>query len=219
MIATRIVPGVLAALFCAGPIAAQQARDDGGAARLQAMVQQLTTERTQLQADNTKLKTELGAANAELKTLRDANAGLERRLGTNEASLNQAGVSNARNTQALEQQRTRMEELVAQFRETIEVLRATELERNNLKTALASRQSAFDQCAANNQKLFDTGNEVLDRYEQKGCFSALRENEPFTQNGRVRLQNLVDEYRWALEDQKLPTQVQPEAAAPSGEGS
>jgi chromosome segregation ATPase len=184
------------------------------------MVQQLTAERTQLQAQNTQLKTQLDAANAELKSLRDAQTGLERRLGQSEASLSQTNTSNTRNAELVTQLRTRMEEVVAQFRMTIESLRATELERNELRAALADRERAFNQCAANNQKLFDTGNEVLDRYEEKGCFAAMRENEPFTQNRRVQLQNLVDEYRWALEDQKLPAaDAQPAPAAPSGEGS
>jgi chromosome segregation ATPase len=201
-----------------GFAAAQQQRDDGGAARLQAMVQQLTAEKTRLEADNGRLKADLDKANAELKTLRDAQAGLERRLGQSEASLSQASASNTRNTAALEQQRAQTEELVARFRQTIETLRTTELERNDLRTMLASRENALNQCVTANQKLFETGNEVLDRYEEKGCFSAMRENEPFTQNRRVRLENLVDEYRWALEDQKLPAQVSPAAAAPPAAG-
>jgi chromosome segregation ATPase len=183
--------------------AAQQARDDGGAARFQAMIQQLTSEKTALQADNAKLKAELDQANADLIAARDREAGLERRLGQTESSLAQANAAGTRNTSQLEQQRTRMEELVAEFRKTIETLRTTEVERNELRTTLAARETALKQCVANNQKLFDTGNEVLDRYEEKGCFSSLRENEPFTQNRRVRLENLVDEYRWALEDQQL----------------
>jgi chromosome segregation ATPase len=198
-----------------GFAAAQQSRDDGGNARLQAMVQQLTNEKTQALADNAKLKADVDKANAELKSLRDAQAGLERRLGQSESSLSQASATNTRTAAALEQQRARTEELVAEFRKTIESLRATELERNELRTRLASRESAFAQCAAANQKLFDTGNEVLDRYEQKGCFASLRENEPFTQMKRVRLENLVDEYRWALEDQKLPAQAAPATAAPA----
>jgi hypothetical protein len=208
-----MLPAICVLALCTA-VSAQQSRDDGGAARLQAMVQQLTAEKTRLEADNGKLKTDLDKANAELKTLRDAQAGLERRLGQSEASLTQTNASNTRNAAALEQQRARTEELIAEFRKTIETLRATELERNELKTMLASRDGALLQCATNNQKLFETGNEVLDRYEDKGCFSSMRENEPFTQNRRVKLQNLVDEYRWALEDQKLPEQAQPAAAAP-----
>jgi chromosome segregation ATPase len=196
----------------AGAASAQQARDDGGSARLQAMVQQLTTEKTRLEADNAKLKADLDKVNASLKSLGDEQADLRRRLGQSEASRNQASAANTRSTALIEQQQTRMDEIVAQFRQTIEVLRTTEIERNELRTALASRESAFNQCAAANQKLFETGNEVLDRYEDKGCFSSMRENEPFTQNRRVRLQNSVDEYRWAFEDQKLP-----ESAAPATE--
>jgi chromosome segregation ATPase len=206
---------IVCGVVFAAPLAAQQARDDGGSARLQAMVQQLTTEKTQLAADNGKLKADLDKANAELKSLRDAQAGLERRLGQSETSLSQASATNTRSTAALEQQRASMDKLVAEFRQTIEVLRTTEVERNELKATLASRQSALDQCVVANQKLFDTGNEVLDRYEDKGCFSSMRENEPFTQNRRVKMQNLVDEYRWALEDQKLPESPSPATATPA----
>jgi uncharacterized protein (DUF3084 family) len=193
---------VLAA--ASAPVAAQQSRDDGGGARLQAMVQQLTSEKTQLQADNTKLKTERDAANAAIKKLRTEKESLERQLSQNETSLTRASSTNTRNTELMEQQKKRTEDLVAQFRQTIEQLRATELERNQLKTQSETRQRAFEQCVASNQKLFETGNEVLDRYENKGKWDALREREPFTQTRRVRLQNAVDEYRWALDDQCLP---------------
>src|SRR5262245_19544035 len=107
---------LLAAASLVGAAYAQQARDDGGAARLQAMIQQLTTERTQLQSANTKLKSDLDAANAEVKRLRDANTGLERRIGLAETSVTQANAANTRSTAQIEQQRSRMEELVAEFR-------------------------------------------------------------------------------------------------------
>ena len=188
----------------AGPTAAQQSRDDGGSARLQTMVQQLTSEKAQLQGDNTKLKTERDSAAAQLKKLRMEKDSLEQQLRQSETSLTRASSTNTRNTEAMEQQKKRTEDLVAQFRQTIEQLRTTELERNELKTESETRQRAFEQCVASNQKLFETGNEVLDRYENKGKWDALREREPFTQTRRVRLQNAVDEYRWALDDQRLP---------------
>src|SRR5262245_24815791 len=196
-------------------VSAQQSRGDDGTLRLQAMVQTLTTEKTQLASENTKLKADLDKANAELKTLRDAQAGLERRLGQSEASLSQTNASNTRNAAAVEQLRAREEEIIAEYRKQNDVLRATEVERNELRTMLGSRESALKQCVTNNEKLFETGNEVLDRYEDKGCFTSMRENEPFTQNRRVKLQNLVDEYRWALEDQKLPQQAAPAFEPPA----
>ena len=208
-----MLAGIGALVLCTA-VWAQQSRDDGGSARLQAMVQQLTAEKTRLEAENAKQETELDKANVELKTLRDAQAGLQRRLGQSEASLTQTNASNTRNAAAIEQLRAREAEIVAEYRKLAETLRTTELERNDLRAMLASRDSALNQCVTNNQKLFETGNEVLDRYEEKGCFSSMRENEPFTQNRRVKLQNLVDEYRWALEDQKLPAQAAP-AAAPA----
>lgn len=197
---------VRAVLFCAvaASAGAQQARDDGGAARLQAMVSQLTAERTQLQAENKDVKAKLEAANGELKKIRDQNADLTKRLSQSETSLAQSSASNTRSTEQNTQLRSRMDELVKQFRETIENLKKTELERNDLKTMLAAREAVLGTCVTNNDKLFATGNEILDRYEAKGCFASAREKEPFTQLKRVQLQNLVDEYRWKLEDEHLP---------------
>jgi chromosome segregation ATPase len=212
----------IVALAAASGLSAQQSRDDGGAARLQAMVQQVTAERNQLQTQNADLKKQLDAANAELKKVRDDKTGVERRLSQTEGSLSQATATNTRATASAEQQRARTDELVAQFRMTIETLRQTELERNELKSTLAAHDSTLKTCAANNQKLFDTGVEVLDRYEQKGCFSSLREGEPFTQNKRVQLQNLIDEYRWRLEDALLRAADKngpPTAAASEAAGS
>jgi chromosome segregation ATPase len=204
-----------AVLLCAVAAAAgaQQARDDGGAARLQAMVSQLTTEKTQLQAENKDTKGKLDTANAELKKVRDQNAELERRLSQSESSLAQSSAANTRSTEQNTQLRSRMDELVKQFRETIENLKKTELERNELKSTLAARESVLGTCVAANDKLLATGNEILDRYEAKGCFASAREKEPFTQLKRVQLQNLVDEYRWRLEDQKLPESVTKQAAS------
>ena len=193
-----------ALMLAAAHATAQQSRDDGGSARLQAMVQQLTSEKTQFQADNAKLKTERDAATAELKKLRAEKENLERQASQNETSLTRATAANTRNTELMEREKTRTEDLVGQFRQTIEQLRITELERNEAKASSETRKRAFEQCVASNQKLFETGNEVLDRYENKGKWDALREREPFTQTRRVRLQNLVDEYRWALEDQHSP---------------
>jgi chromosome segregation ATPase len=192
---------------CAATAGAQQARDDGGAARLQAMVSQLTSEKTQLQAENKDTKTKLDAANAELKKVRDQNADLQRRLSQNETSLAQSSAANTRSSEQYNTLRSRTDELVKQFREVAENLRKTEIERNDLKTTLAARESILGTCVANNDKLLATGNEILDRYEAKGCFASAREKEPFTQVKRVQLQNLVDEYRWKLEDQKLPDSV------------
>src|SRR5262245_65203155 len=202
----RLVFAALLAGF-ATVASAQQARDDGGAARLQAMVSQLTSEKTQLQAENKDMKTKLDAANADLKKARDQNADLQKRLTQNESALSQSNAANTRGTQQAAQQRERMDELVKQFRETIDNLAKKEREANELKTTLAARESTLNQCVASNDKLLATGNEILDRYEDKGCFSKLREKEPFTQTKRVQLQNLVDQYRWQLEDRSEERRV------------
>lgn len=194
---------------------AQTARDGGagaGDARLQLMVQQLTVERNRLQSEVMDLQAERDEKDEALGAAQTRIAELEAGLAETQTRLRDTTASNDRNEAAADQLRARMEEIVAQFRETIEVLRETENERNELSATLATTQSERDQCVTNNLELYKTGVEVLDEYEHKGCFASMRQRrEPFLQIKRVQIENLVDDYKWRLEDEVL--QENREAAA------
>lgn len=195
---------ILSALLGAGGADAQTARrDEVGTARLQAVVNQLTAEKAALERRNADLSKELQDAEQELERLRSAEESTEARLTSAEASLQRVRQSNAQTNAALEQTRERMQALVGKFRETAEVLRETERNRNRLGEELEVARQQYRQCARDNLAMYETGLEALDALENKGLLSVLGQNEPFTQLGRVRLENLVDEYRRELEDNRV----------------
>lgn len=86
------------------------------------------------------------------------------------------------------------------------------------RAKLADKNILLDRKVADyrrlNDELFKTGNEVLTRYENFGLGTALTAREPFTRLTRVKLENLMQEFRDKLDDGKIkPENTKPETAA------
>jgi chromosome segregation ATPase len=186
--------------------AAQASRGGEGDARLQAMVNQLNSQKAQLQQENTRLQRELDELKKELGEEKKRADAAEARVNVAESSAAQLERSNTQNSAALAQTRTRLEEVVGQFRETIDILRETEADRNSLSASLSMTQSDLSQCTRNNREMYQTAIEVVEVLEGQGPAKRLAQKEPFTQLARVKIENIADEYRYALEDSLLPGQ-------------
>ena len=70
--------------------------------------------------------------------------------------------------------------------------------RLNLGAANRDLNTRLGQCLKDNSELVTLGQDLLQRYENKGLGEVLGANEPFIQAGRVRLENLGDEIRAKL---------------------
>ncbi len=191
--------GFLAVLAAVGAAQAQVERSGGGESqKIMQQYQQLAAEKNSLQAQLAQMKQDLDATKADLaatKKERDAlkaHAGDSTRSAAEIAQLTATKVSAERN---LELYKQRMNELVTRFRETVATLREAEQDRNKAHKDLEDRNTAFDQCAENNLRLYEITADVLNRYEHVGLFTRVSASEPFTQITRTRIENLVDEYR------------------------
>lgn len=199
-------------LACVPAAFAQAARSGGGAsAQLMQQMQQLASERASLQEENARLKRDLEQARKDLDAAKGGRAGLEQRARAAEVATARLTSSEQSTRAELEQQKVRLQELVAKFRETANTLRTTEADRNELQAALSKSKTEWTSCANHNVALFDLNNEILTRLGSRGGFSRLAELEPFTQLKRVELENLVDAYRGRAEDHRLA----PATAAPT----
>lgn len=88
--------------------------------------------------------------------------------------------------------------------------RAGELAANELTRVELDR--SVDELRAHNRELFRIGMDVLERYENFGLGKAIAAREPFTKLTRVKLQNLVQDYRDKLEDNRVKLPPAPDAA-------
>lgn len=188
---------------------AQVARSGGASSQAVQQLQQLAQERTALQAENARLKKDLDSAQADLKRVRAEHDALKARVGGAESEAARLKSSSDANEHAAEGARQKLEELVGRFREVAQTLRDTEADRAATRQRLEEKSRAFDQCAKVNVELHDIAIEALTRYEK----SAVRGKEVVTGISRVRVENLVDDYRQRVDELKL--------AAPPGpaEGS
>jgi chromosome segregation ATPase len=205
-----------AIVFGARPSLAQTVRrsESGDAvARVQAQFQQLSAERAALQEENRTLKEKQTKLDAQLKKLQGEKQGLDARLQRTEGQLSLAERDKQSTASNLEAQESRLKEVVAKYRELAENLRTMEGERNRLAGELEVRRGELGKCSRDNVDLAGLANDALDRYEQKGCFAALAQREPFTQIQKARVQNYLDEYRGRIDALKLPPKPEPGPAA------
>jgi len=185
--------GVLFVL--AGGVNAQTQRTGDANARAMQQLQQLTGERVQLKADNDKLKQEVEGLKKELTAATKEQTSLQQRLKTAESTVTRETASTQQNTDALEKSRAQMQELVTRFRETATTLKEVESDRATARGQLQLRERELNTCVERNVGLYDLNKQTLDRLEKKGVWSSLTEKEPFTKIQRVRLENLIDDYR------------------------
>lgn len=185
---------------------AQVQRSGNADARVAQQLQQLTSERSALQAENTKLKQELEQAKAQLQKTGAATKTLESRNRALEASAGRGTAASQQAEEQLERTRVQMQELVTKFRETAETLREVETERATLKGHFATKEREFKTCVDRNAGLYNLNVEVLDRMENRGFWSNVAEREPFTRIKRVELENLIDDYKYRADELRLEQQ-------------
>jgi len=205
----RILVTLLIGTLAVGAALAQEARrpaaggNDATLGRLQAQLQQLASENAALQADNARLKEQVGKLEQSARTLATEKDSLSRRVGSAESKVGRAEAQRQDTSTRLASTEDRLKEVVGKYKELVEQLRLLETERNELAARANQDSQALRRCAQNNLALGSVANEALDRYQQKGCFGALAQAEPFTGLKRVEIENAVDESRQQIDALKI----------------
>lgn len=194
------------------PAQAEVRRPAGGAAsaQVQALVQQISAERDALKTENARLKADLDQAQQAHKTAEaDASAGAEE-LTRLRAAVAAFQAQNEALRAQLGQSQTAIGSLRSEQAATVAALKQAQGQGQALDGELGQCRARVDTLIGHNRRLFEIGNELLDRFEKKGVWASLRESEPFTGLKRVELENIVQDYRFAIDDQRV--------AAPAAQG-
>lgn len=202
---TALLAALLGAALATPTVAERRsaAGADGAAARMQALVSQVSGERDAARAAQQRAEQALAQLQKELGQARGALAGAQAQNDRSRAAI---GAFEAQN-QTL---RTRLGEGA----QTLSTLDATHrAQGEQLKKSQAGRQELAgerDACLArvealegHNVQLYRIGMELLDRYAGKGFGEVLGGREPVTGALRVRMENLVQDYRFRIEDEAV----------------
>lgn len=176
--------------------------------------QAVTLQAAQAQSDKDKtdLQAKVDALTAQLKTTTDQAA--------SDKALADKDISDLK-AQVLDQtgQIARLNDGLKQWKDAYaqvdELEKAKETARAQLALQAALLQRTVDDRETKNLALFKLGNDILTRYERFGLGDAISAKEPFIGTTRVKLENLVQDYKNKLLDQAVISgQAPAQPAAP-----
>ncbi|NOT67540.1 MAG: hypothetical protein HOP04_04285 [Methylophilaceae bacterium] len=213
----KIIPGTVFGLALVTMLILQPAqaadKKDKAARRMQQMVQQMQQEKAELQAqiDQAKAGFEAEAKKSaqQADSLKGSLSAANRKAGSLAADLQRtakersAAEAKLQQTQGLlESAQKSLSELTLQYQNAQRDLKVNEGERGKLVGNLAQKENTLAACVGKNTKLYGFGLELVKMYENPGAFDAVLRKEPFTQIKRVELENIFQDYRDKLDEER-----------------
>ena len=157
--------------------------DNKALERAQYMLRQLNSQKVQLEKQNIGLKAELDALKKEsAKQLKKQKAG------------------NKKLDLTVKKKDRFIEKLKNKLRQTMIALRKSEAQRMQANNIGQSLDSELKQCVSNNHALVSMNDKLVDNYTKKGCWDSILQEEPFTGINQVKVENILQEYRFKNED-------------------
>jgi uncharacterized coiled-coil protein SlyX len=179
----------------------QKLRDLIGQLR-DAQNQVVTLQATQAQSDKDKadLQAKVDALTAQLKSVGDQAAAdkndMTKQIADLKAQLDDQKGQIDRLNDGLKQWKDA-------YNQTAQLAATSEAARKQYALAAALLKRTVDDREAKNLALYQLGNEILARYEKFGLGEAIEAKEPFVGLSRVKLENLVQDYKNKLLDQAV----------------
>jgi chromosome segregation ATPase len=163
--------------------------------KLQATIKTLTDESEAAKAEIAKLTTENEQGKSKIKQL---DVDMQQAIATNQRAV--AEVTSQRESNA--QLRSQLEATNNKLQEAVKAnqdVNQAKADLSNEYSTLQGKQHDTDQqlklCGEHNVKLLGASKELLDRYQNKGTWSAMFQEEPALQFTSVEMQNIVQDYQ------------------------
>jgi chromosome segregation ATPase len=200
-----LVFAVSAALVVLPSLAADKPANDPSR-RLQQQLRKTEQEKAQLLQKKTEVEGQLKEA---LEKSADAQHRADAATSRN-ARLNKELAAVKAEKEALAA--TSKEELVALAAKLAETERklteqrlAYGAEKQQMEAAFARQKTALSGCSERNDRMYKLGYELLEKFEQKSCFTSVLQAEPFTGLKRAQIEKMGEEDREKFDkDQILP---------------
>ena len=200
---SRLTLGAMSLLLAFGAVGQTQ-RSGNDNTRVMQQLQQLTSEKAAMQAENAKLKTDVENLKTQLASAAAALSASEQRAKKVAAGATAKESAAAQElNDALSRNRSQMQELVTRYRETGETLKNVETERDQLRGQAQTQQRDLKTCIDRNAGMYLLTDEILRKVEDRSVWNSLTEKEPFTRIGRTRLENLIDDYRYRVDELRV----------------
>lgn len=174
------------------------------------MQQQMQGQVTALEQEKAKLSQDLDTAAKAAKAAKDGAARTGRNLkaeqiknGALAKELEQTKQELAATQERLAQTETKLSETTRALSETRQTLAATTADKATLEGIKSRNEREIALCEDKNSKLYGIGRELMTRLETKSCNQVEAGLTVFTGQKRVEVENLLEEYRDKLDEEKI----------------
>ncbi len=188
----------------------KQNREREALRRVQTQLQQAQDQVSALEQEKAALGKERDQARKEAQAVRGKLRKSERDLAGEKTRVEELTKALDGAQQDLSATKSRLAETESRLADTAkalfqtqQTLARTEADKRALEGIRIRQEKDIAACEGKNLKLYQTGRELMTRFEQKTCGEILAQKEPFTGLKRVEVENLLEEYRDKLDGQKL----------------
>ncbi|WP_347988584.1 hypothetical protein [Methylomonas sp. AM2-LC] len=168
--------------------------DSGAVQKLQMMVKSLTSERDAAKAEASKVLAEVEQLKKENKEHMAAIKSTEAAKQQVDSELTAQKTSTTEVQSRLEQTNTRLLEVIEKYK----VLNQSKNELTNELAVLNNKHQTTEQklttCEERNVKLYESGKELLERYQTKGTLTSVLQDEPLLQFNSVEMETIKQDY-------------------------
>jgi predicted nucleic acid-binding Zn-ribbon protein len=203
----------LALLLCMAGVSLHAEASDKKASRERAALRRVQQQLSQVQGqisaleqEKAKLAEDLDKAQESSVTMNSKAKQLQRELDAGKQRQTSLGDELAHAREELAAATRNLAETRNTLAETTRTLQQTESEKRDLQAIKAFKEREISSCEGKNVALYELGRSLMERFEHKSCGEALIQNEPFTGLKKVETENLLEEYRDKLDEQRLVRQ-------------
>lgn len=210
----RVFLALAIATMLWGPVWAasdkKQNREREALRRAQMQLQQVQGQVSALEQEKAALGKERDQVRKEVQAVRGKLRKSERDLAEEKTRGEQLAKELEGTKQDLSATKTRLADTEGKLADTAkalfqtqQTLARTEVDKRALEILKVRQEKDIAACEGKNLRLYQTGRELMTRFEQKACGEIMAQKEPFTGLKRVEVENLLEEYRDKLDEQKL----------------
>lgn len=157
---------------------------------------------SELQALKQTQKTDLDRLDADAQAARRRAGSMQKQLEQTARELAEVRVARDTLQQQLDDTRKLLGAREIDLQQTRNTLQDTQRDLGATRSRSEALAGRLGQCEQDNVALYRTGIEVLDHYRNRTLGDRMVQGEPFSQVGRVRLENLIDAYRDRLDERR-----------------
>jgi len=183
---------------------------------MQKMKQDMEAEKaamqTQFDAQKKELEDKLKQNEEENKKLESSlakekrkSSRLELTLKTTQTEKEAVEAKLAQTQTALETNQKNLADMTENYRQAQADLKVNDAQRKTQLSTFAQTSKSLQNCEAKNDKLYHYGLDLIKVYDKPSNYEAAIRTEKFTQIKRVELENILQDYRDKLEEEKVST--------------